>query len=765
MNRMIPIDLTRREMLRATGALIVTAAGPLSMFGNAVAQGVDAAPAFGLSKPPLQPSELDSWIAISPDGKITAFFGKTDAGQGTDIAVQQIVAEELDVPFGAVTVSMGDTGVSVNQGGASNSTGVKDGAKQLRFAAAEARRVLVEAAAQKWNVSPEALAVEDGIIKMAGDQPKQVSYAELIGGRYFRQQVDWNNKLGNPLEITVRATPKNVSDYKIVGKSFPRADVAAKVCGTAEYVTDIKLPGMLHARLVRPPVAGATPESVDETSIKSTGARVVRVKDLVAVVAEREWDAVRASQALKVTWSAAIPPFPIQKDLYDHIRGAEAAGEKMVHAIDGFDAVFGNAVKTIKVEYEWPLQSHASMGPACALAEVNGDRVTVYTGSAKPHYTALGVARTLGLKPENVHAIWVRGPGVYGRNDADDAAAAAAVLAKETGRPVRFQGMREDGTGWDPKSPAGVHSARAAFDKDGNVLAYEFMAKGFSTVDVNSNGGKPDDLLIAQVMGAGNPNRKYNFGVPADSYKFPNKQTGWSAIAPLLDLASPLRTSHMRDTTGVQLHFSGESFADEMAYAAGMDPVAFRLKYISKPREKAAVQAVAEKANWQTRIAPRKQRTPSGNYVGQGMAYAHRGGTVVALVVEIEVNPATGRIWPRKYTVAHDCGLVINPAELTRVVQAGVVQASSRALFEEVMFDQSNVRSIDWATYPVIEMPDAPEAIDVVLINRPEVAASGAGEACCRPVGGAIANALFDATGLRLRRAPLTAARVKTALG
>jgi CO/xanthine dehydrogenase Mo-binding subunit len=764
MNHPAPLSLTRREMLRAAGALVVTAAGPLAMLGEVAAQTPQATISFGDSKPPLKANELDSWIAIAPDGKVTAFFGKTDAGQGTDVAVQQIVAEELDVPFARVTVVMGDTGVSLNQGGASNSTGVARGGKALRLAAAEARRVLLGAAAQTWGVAPDALTVQDGIIKTSAGPAKEISYGNLIGGKYFHRQVEWNNKAGNELEIKVGAEPKKPSEYKIVGQSMPRADVTDKVCGTAQYVTDMRLPDMLHARLVRPPVAGAVPVSVDEASIKTTGARVVRVKDLLAVVAEREWDAVRGAQMLKVSWSAAKPPFPTQEQFYDYIRGAKPAEEKQVKKIDGIETVFGGAVKTIQAEYEWPLQSHASMGPACALAEVKGETATVYTGSAKPHYTALGVARTLGLKPENVRAIWMRGPGVYGRNDADDAAATAAVLAKEIGKPVRFQGMREDGTGWDPKSPAGVHFARAAFDKDGNVLAYEFIAKGFSSVDVNSNGGRPQDLLVAQVLGATNANRKYNFSVPADSYKFP-KQTAWAAIAPMLDLASPLRTSHMRDTTGVQLHFSGESFADEMAYAAGMDPVAFRLKYISKPREKAAVEVVAEKANWQPRKAPRKVKSPNGNYVGQGVAYAFRGGTIVAIVADIEVEPATGRIWPRKFTVAHDCGLIINPGELTRVVEAGVLQAASRALFEEVLFDPSNVRSVDWATYPVVEMPDVPETIDVVLINRPDIESSGAGEACCRPVAGALANALFDATGLRLRRAPLTAARVKAALG
>jgi nicotinate dehydrogenase subunit B len=762
MNKMVPLSITRREMLLAAGALVVTAAGPLPVLGEAASRTAGAA--FGDSKPPLTPTELDSWIAIGRDGRVTAYFGKTDAGQGTDIATQQVVAEELDVPFERVTVLMGDSKVTLNLGGASNSTGVKVGAMQLRAAAAEARRVLVETAAEKWGATPDKVTVEDGIIRLAGDSSQQVSYADLVGGKYFHQQVEWNNKTGNALEIKVRAEPKKPSDYKVVGKSFTRPDVAAKVCGTAEYVTDIRLPNMLHARLVRPPVAGAVPVAVDESSIGNTGARVVRVKDVVAVVAEREWDAVRGAQALKVTWNAAKPPFPTHDELYNHIRAAKPAGGKVVKHAEGIDAAFAGAAKTIQAEYEWPLQSHSSMGPACAVAEFSDGKLTLYTASAKPHYTAIGVARTLELKSDDVHAIWVRGPGAYGRNDADDAAAVAAVLAKATGRPIRFQGMREDGTGWDPKSPAGVHSARAAFDKDGNVLAYEFVAKGLSSVDVNSNGGKPGDLLIGQELGAANESRKYTFGVPSDSYKFPLKQTAWSAIRPLLDLASPLRTSHMRDTTGVQLHFSGESFADEMAYAAGMDPVAFRLKYISKPREKAAVEAVAHKASWQPRTAPRKIKTPNGHYTGQGMAYSFRGGTIVALVVDIEVDPATGRIWPRRYTVAHDCGLIVNPGELRRVIEAGLVQATSRALFEEVLFDEKNVRSVDWATYPVVEMPDAPEAIDIVLIDRPEVEPSGAGEACCRPVSGALANALFDATGVRLRRAPLTAARVKAAL-
>jgi nicotinate dehydrogenase subunit B len=754
------ISLSRREWLQASGALLVTATGALP--GTLQAEGAQPA-GFGAAKPALHPAELDSWIAVGRDGRITAYFGKTDAGQGIDVAVAQIVAEELDVSFGKVAVVMGDSGLTINQGGASNSTGIKAGAQQLRHAAAEARRILLEAAARQWDVAPEALMVEDGLVKSSSDPTRQISYAELVGGRYFDRKLEWNNERGNALEIRGRAKPKRVSDYKIVGKSIPRPDVAGKTFGTIDYVTDVRLPGMLHARVIRPPAAGAAPLAVDASSLDGTGARLVRIKDFIAVVADKEWDAVRGAQALKVSWTSVAPPFPGHDGLYEHIRAARPTNAMTVVKADGIDAVFAGAARTIEAEYEWPFQSHASMGPACALVEVAGDAATVYTASAKPHYAAEGVARMLGLKIENVRAIWVRGPGAYGRNDADDTAAEAALIARATGRPVRLQGMRHDGIAFDPKAPAGVHAARAAFDRDGNVLAYEFAAKAFSTVDVYSNGSKPKDLWVGQLLGESNAAREYTFNVPADSYTFPSMQTGWQTIAPLLESASPLRTSHMRDTAGPQLHFASESFIDEMAFAAKRDPVAFRLQYLSKEREKAALKAVAERAGWEPRDRPRKILA-GGRRVGQGIAYAQRGGTVVAIVAEIEVDPASGRIRARKFTVAHDCGLIINPGELRRVIEGNIVQALSRTLYEEVQFDRAKVTSVDWATYPIVEMADAPEAIDIVLIDRPEIAPSGAGEPGSRPVAAAIANALYDATGARLRRVPFTPARVKAAL-
>jgi nicotinate dehydrogenase subunit B len=752
--------LSRRELLRASGALIVSA-GVRQSGAAALAPGEAAQ--FSQDKPALHPAELDSWIAVGKDGRVTAFFGKTDAGQGIDVAVAQIVAEELDVPFEAVAVIMGDSGLCINQGGASNSTGIKAGAQQLRYAAAEARRLLVEAAGSAWGLPGETLTVQRGIIKAPAD-PRQISYAELVGGRYFHQKLDWNGQRGNALEVRGKAAPKKVSDYKIVGRSFPRPDVAGKVFGTLDYVTEIRLPGMLHARVIRPPLAGATPLAIDASALEGTGARLVRVRDFIAVVAEKEWHAVRGAQALKVDWKPIDPPFPGHADLYRHIRAAAPTKQETVMAAAGLGEAFARAATMIEADYEWPFQSHAAMGPACAVVAIDGSKARVYTASAKPHYAAEGVARTLGLKIENVRAIWVRGPGAYGRNDADDTAAEAAVIAQATGLPIRLQGMRTDGTAWDPKAPAGVHSARAAFDPNGNVIGYEFQAKGFSTVDVNSNGSKPKDLWVGQVLGAGNADREYVLGVPADSYAFPNKQTGWRTIAPLLDLASPLRTSHMRDTSGPQLHFASECFVDEMAFHAGIDPVAFRLKYLAQDRDQAAVRAAAERASWEPRTKPRRIRTAAGLLRGQGIAYAQRGGTVVAVVAEIEVDPSSGRISPKTFTVAHDCGLIINPGELRRVIEGNIVQATSRTLYEEVRFDRTQVLSRDWASYPIGEIADAPETIDIVLIDRPEIAPSGAGEPGSRPVPAAIANAFHDATGVRLRRAPLSPERVKAAL-
>jgi nicotinate dehydrogenase subunit B len=752
----VHIALSRRDFLKASGALVISASLP-GLVPEALAAAADAA------KPKLLPTELDSWVAVLPDGSVSAFFGKMDMGQSLDVAIAQIVAEELDVPFERVTVYMGDTGTSCNQGGASGSTGVQLGGRPLRNAAAEARRILVERASQRLGVPASQLSVHDGIVFATTDRKQAVTYGELLGGKYFNTQVEWNKQVGNAMDVKGKAKPKSPSEYKIVGKPYPRRDVAWKVFRTEPYVTDISVPGMLHARVVRPPRAACVATNVDAASIRRvSGARVIREKNFLAVVAPKEWDAVRAAQLLKVQWSEPRDPFPEMQKLHDHIRSAKVVKREDPVNKGDVDAALKAGARLVEAEYEWPFQSHASMGPACAVVDARKDRARVWTGSQKPHFVQGGVAQILGLPEDKVHVTWVTGPGSYGRNDAGDAALDAALLSRLTGKPVRVQGMRSDGTAWDPKGPACVHRARAALDAAGKVVAYEFISKGFSRVNIATNESDARDSLVGMEIGMP-PKPDWSFGVPAESYGFDNKRLAWEVIAPLVDSCSPLRTGHLRDPVGPEIHFGSEQFIDELAAAAGEDPVAFRLRYVTAPRDAAVIRAAADKVGWRPRPIGRGAR--AGNTLsGRGIAYAQRGGTIVAVVAEIEVYRDTGRIWARKVTVAHDCGLIINPMGLRYAIEGNVVHGLSRALFEEVRFDRNGVTSVDWATYPILEMRDAPEAIEVVLIDHPEIAPTGAGEPSIRCMPAAVANAFYDATGVRLRRAPLSPERVKAAL-
>jgi nicotinate dehydrogenase subunit B len=751
---------SRRSVLLAGGALVVSMGAPIS-FDTVL--GINAAFAQG-AKPPLTPDQLSSYIAVNADGTVAAYFGKMDMGHGLFVAIGQIVAEELDVPFKAVTVFMGDTANSVHQGGASGSTGIQMGGKQMRMAAAEARRVLVDMAATKLGIAADQLAVTDGVVHGKTDPSKKASYAELIGGQYFNVQLDWNKQYGNTLYAPGKAQPKKYTEHKIVGQPIKREDVAPKVFCTEDYCTDVKVPGMVHGRMIRPAVAGSVPVKVDESSIKDIpGAKVVWQNGFLGVVADKEWDAIQAMQKLKVEWSKVEPPFPNQAALYDHIRNAPVRKREVDSKQTGnVDEAFKTAAKVIEAEYEWPFQSHAAMGPACSLVEIKDGKVTCWSGSQKSHFVQIGLAAQLGVPLEDVHVIWQTGPGSYGRNDADDCAADAAALAKAVGKPVRLQYMREQGTGWDPKGPASIHRARAAIDAQGNVIAYDFLSKGFSRVDVDTNGSKLPDTLAGQTQGVALKSGD-GFGVPAESYEFASKRAAWETIPPLLDRSSPLRSSHLRDPVGPQIHFASESFMDELAAALNLDPIEFRLRHVKEPRDVAVIKAAAAKFGWDTRPSPRRDQ--KGNVVsGRGIAYAQRNGTRVAVIAEVEIDRSTGKIWAKKFTVAHDCGQIINPDGLEKAIEGNIVQGISRTLWEEVKFDGKNVTSVDWVTYPILDITETPETIDFVLINHPEIAPSGAGEPSIRPVAAAIANAIFDATGVRIRRVPFSPDRVKQAL-
>lgn len=753
-------QINRRHFLAGTGALTVSVLMP----------GIEArAATFGLEKrPPLEPRKLASYISIRPDGSAIAYFGKMDMGQGTDVGVAQMVAEELDLPVEKVIILMGDSGTSLNQGGASGSTGVSHGGVTLRNAGAEARRLLIDMASKHLGVPADDLTVDKGIIISKSTPAKKVSYGELIGGRWFDTEVEWNGQIGNNLAIKTPAKPKDPKEYKVYGTSPPRRDVEWKLLGTDDFVTDVKVPGMLHARMVMPPVAGAVPTAVDEGSIKNIpGARIVRDKAFLGVVAPKEWDAIKASRQLKVTWSDPPPAFPGNKEIYNHIRKAPTvqrggAGE-FLKAPEKVDEAFKGAAKIIEATYEWPFQSHASMGPACAVVDYQPNGIsTLWTGSQKPHFAGEGVASVLGVKKDQVRAIWVAGPGSYGRNDAGDAAVAAAIFSKAVGKPVRFQSMRDEGTAWSPKSPASIHTVRAGLDADGKVIAWHFHSKSFDRLNVNSNESSAGDTLHGQMIGAA-PKPLNTYGTPSNSYKWPVRHETWETIAPLLASVNPLRSSHLRDPLGPEIHFAHESFVDEVAFSTKKDPVEFRMSYVSDQRDKDVIKAAADKSGWQPRTDARKQRT--GDIArGQGFAYSTRNGTRVAVVAEVEVNTRTGNVKAKKFTVAHDCGIVINPRLLTETIEGNVVQALSRALHEEILFDNRKVTSVDWETYPILDYTERPEAIDVVLINRQNIAPNGAGEGSMRPIVAALANAIHDATGVRLRQGPFTPDRLKAGM-
>ena len=750
------MNINRRNLLAGAGALVVSVTLP----------GVKARAATSTlaSRLPLKPEQLATYISINQDGSAVGWIGKVDMGQGTEIGWVKMIAEELDLPTDRVSIVQGHTDVTINMGGAAGSTGIWKGGVAMRNASAEARRMLVEMASEKLGVPTDQLTVANGVVSDKTNANKKLSYGELIGGRYFDVQLEWNKVIGSDLQVKGKAKPKSPSEYKIVGKvGTRRRDVAPKVLGTIEYMVDVKVPGMLHGRMIRPPVAGAVPTAVDEASINDIpDAKVVWQKGFIGVVAPKEWDAIRASEKLKITWSDAKPPFPGNAGLYDYIRNAKIVKRDKDVSVGDIDAAFAAAAKVVEATYEWPFQSHAPMAPACGVADVRDGEATVWSGTQKPHYGQAGIAKMLNLPVEKVKVVSAPGPGSYGRNDADDAAMDAAVLSKAVGKPVRVQGMRYEGHGWDPKAPASIHISRAAIDKDGKVTAWQFDTKAFSKRDFLNNAGVPEHTLAGQLMDL--PLKPVMlYGHPDKTYGFPAIHKTSATIAPLLDRASPLRTAHLRDPGGPQTHFAVESFIDELALAINMDPVEFRVRNLKEPRDVALIKAVAEKAGWQPHVGARKQ-VKGDVYVGQGIAYAARGGTRVAMVAEVEVNRTTGKVWAKRFTVAQDCGQIIAPDLLRLTIEGNIVQSTSRALWEEVKFDSKSVTSIDWKSYPIVDMADAPETIDIILIDHPELPPTGAGEAATRPTAGALANAIFDATGIRQRQAPFTPERLKAGM-
>jgi nicotinate dehydrogenase subunit B len=754
--------VSRRSFLKSTGSLTIWFSVPNQLLSQN---------SFSSRRP--SPSQLDSYIAIRSSGIIDVFFGKMDMGQGVNVSIAQIVADELDAPIESVNVIMGDTALTVNQGGGSGSTGIELGSKPIRQAAAEARRYLIDMGASRLGLQRAQVSTDQSHIYFIDNPAEKISYIDLIGDQYFDLKLNWNGIYGNNLNITGLAMTKNPAEYQVIGFSHVRPEVESIVFGQYQYIVDIKVPGMWHARVIRPDNLGASLIGYDESSINLIpDVEVVTTGEFIAVIAKKEWHAVKAASQLRVVWRTSDDQLPSHENIYDYIKSSSSiritAGEPRAPDINpdltDYDRAVSYASQTITAEYHYPFQSHASIGPACAVCDVRDGEVILYTATQKPHYAAEGVANLLGYDIANVRAIWVPGPGSFGRNDSGDCALDAAMISYLAKRPIRLQGMRADGIQWDRKSPASIHTGTAAFDANGDVIAYKFNSKGFSAGDIESNESNPSHSLVGMQTGL-EINHTPRFLNPSDKYELPNQVRYWETIQPIVDRASPLRTSHLRDPLGPQIHFASESFIDEMAFASKTDPIEFRLKYLNEARDREVIQAVADRYAWQPGVASTNPVRDGNIRIGRGVAYTRRNNTVVAVICELRVNVQTGRIYPQKFIVASDQGIIINPLWLRRTIEGNVIHATSRALLEEVHFDDNAVISKDWLSYKTIDIDLAPYDIDIVLINHNDLPPYGAGEPSSRTIIPAVANAFFDATGLRLRSVPFLPEKVLVALG
>ncbi|HSU87490.1 MAG TPA: molybdopterin cofactor-binding domain-containing protein, partial [Terriglobia bacterium] len=662
---------------------------------------------------PVDPREVDSFLAIHADGSVTIYTSKVDVGTGLRIAMSQMVAEELDVPVDRITVVEGDTAITPNHGGTGGSTGIPQGGVELRRAAATARQALVKLGAQPGT-----------------------NIGALAGGKRLNLKVDPNAPLKDP------------KTYAIVGKPILRPDVPDKCTGRNVYVQDFSLPGMLHGRVIHPPSIGAKLMSLDESSIRTIpGARVVRIQNFLGIVAADEWAAIRAAKELKVTWTEE-QGLPGSDNLDRHVReSVPDHDETIVNKGDPAAALPGTA-KQLSALYVWPIQSHASLGPSCAVADVRPEGTTIWTASQGPHGMRANFSRIFGIPEDKLRVIFLDGSGSYGGNGNDDAAADALLLSRAIGKPVRVQWMREDEHAWDPKGPPQVLEIRGGLDNDNRIAAWETHM----WLPMNIQGNRPlvsvDGAGITQPHGQG-------AGLMSQNGDPPYAASNVRVVVHYLK-GTPLRPSNLRAPGKVANVFAVESFTDELAAAAGVDAVEFRLRGLTDPRALDVIKRAAEMIGWEGRPSPNR-RPINGNVLsGRGFAYARykQAENYVAIAMEVAVDRNTGKINVRRIACAHDGGLIVNPDGLRNQIEGSILQTLGRALHEEVKFDRSRVTSVDWASYPILSFPDVP-SLDVALIDRPSLPPLGAGEASTAPVAAAVANAVFDATGIRLRRVPL----------
>jgi CO/xanthine dehydrogenase Mo-binding subunit len=725
---------SRRDFLKTSGALVVTfpLAHPLA---EAAGKAMAAAPKT------VAGDAVDGFIAIDSKGRVTVYSGKVDLGTGVSTALTQIAAEELYVPFERVSLVQGDTALTPDQGNTWGSLTIQAGGVQIRQACATAREALLDRAAQKLGVARDALSVKDGVVSANG---RNVTYGQLVGGRNFETKV-------NP-----KAPLKPPAQYTIVGKSIDRLDIPAKVMGKFTYMHDFKRPGMLHARVVRPAAMQATLTSVDDSAARKVPGYVATVRkgNFLAVVARNEWAAIKSAEAVKADWTPWLG-LPDKAQLWDHVRKTRAVRDEVFQKVGDTAKAMPAGARQLSATYDFAVHTHGSMGPSCSVADYRDGKLTVWSASQATHMLRRQLARMFAMKADDIRCLYVEGSGCYGRNGHEDAAADAALIAREIGKPVRVQWSRAEEQVWSPKGPPTLLEHKAALDAAGNVIAWESLVyipnrpKGFEvTLVAAEHSGLPKDTAFPG-------NIHQSLAVP---YTFPNVK----ATARWLE-TTPFKPSWIRTPGRMQNTYANECFMDECAQAAGADPVEYRLRNLKDARGAECIERCARLANW----TPRGKTPRDKGEIARGRGFSYIKyelvRTYVATVADVTVNRRTGEVKVERFYVAHDCGQIINPDGLKNQIEGNVVQTVSRTLIEDLKWDRGMVTGIDWESYPILRFPDVP-AVHMDLIDRPAERPWGAGEPTAAVVPSAIANAIHDAIGMRLRSVPFTPDKVLAAL-
>ena len=754
------LELSRRDFLKTSGVLLVgfQFTGP----------GSETAGAQALSPGPPPPDQLDSWIAIAADGAVSAYTGKAEIGQGLATAQAQLVAEELSVPLSRVHLVSCDTAMTPDQGVTSGSQSHPTNFNQdnLALAAATAREALLRLAAARLGYPLDQLTTAGGAVIHRTNSAERITYGQLLEGRQFNLTLNRN------------ARRKPASEWTVLGQSAPRTELPSMVTGRFEFVHNVRVPGMLHGRVVRPPEVGATVAGVDEASVEHLPGivRVIVKQNFVGVVAERQWQAVQAASQLKVNWTRGVD-LPSHSGFYEHLQTAQPTRDTLLVDSGDVEQKLDGAATVLNASYYHPYQMHGSVGGSCAVADVQGDTATVWSPTQGVWPLRNTLSMILGLRPENVRVIFRMGSGCYGLNGADTVSYDAALLSQAVGKPVRVQLSRSDEMAWENYGFAFVIRQRAGLDAQGDIVSWDHEA-WLPVLGNRPRYETPGNVVTGMLVGfppqeftprspapaPGTFNNRSN-GVP--SY-VGGEGTGTVSSARVLvhNIESPFWTGPLRSPQRLQNSFAHESFLDELAAHAHADPVAYRLRHLRDPRLRDVVRTAARAAVWDDRPSPKQGIAKTGLASGRGMACVLYEGDngYCALVAEVEVNQDTGALHVNRLVAATDCGPVSNPDGLRNQTEGGALQGLSRALVEEVAWDDRKVTSIDWQTYRSLSLGSDLPQVEVVMLDRPEDEAMGAGELSITVVAAAIGNAVFDATGARLRQVPFTPERVRAAL-